>query len=55
MSDMEWKSSYNPSAAKYETPSIIKEYLSNNEKYPVWDNAVVEQWFTVNGMLRYLI
>ena len=46
LTDMEWKSSYDPSAAAYVTPQLVKSYIQQNGKYPsTWANSVVEEWF----------
>lgn len=45
MSQMEWKDSFDHTAASYVTPSIIKDYLARNSRYPSWDHDVLGQWF----------
>ena len=51
MTDMEWKSSFNPNAGSYVTPDSIKSYSQSNGQYPAsWDDNTVEDWFKNPGM-----
>ena len=50
MSAMKWASEYDPSAASYVTPNVVKDYYRNNARYPEWASAQIKQWFTSDGM-----
>lgn len=54
MSDMVWRSNFDPSADAYSTPSLIKEYLKSHERYPSWDNDEVQQWFVDQGASKLM-
>jgi hypothetical protein len=46
MSEMEWKSEYDPSAPPYVTPDVIQNYYSTNGRFPAsWSNPTIEGWF----------
>ena len=50
MSAMEWTSQYDPNAASYVTPAIIKTYYQKNGRYPTtWSSDEVENWFNGTG------
>ena len=50
MSDFEWKDQYNPSAAPYVTPNVVKSWYEQNGRYPTsWDDNTVKAWFTQTG------
>lgn len=53
LTELEWKTAYEPNDEAYMTPSIVKDYLTANGRYPAsgWQNGVVEGWFTVDGTL----
>lgn len=47
LTNLEWQSSYNPSADPYRTPGIVKDYISANGQYPTsWDSSTVAAFFT---------
>ena len=51
MVDLVWKSSFDPSAAAYVTPNVVKSKIEQNGFYPsVWTDSTVEKWFTHPGM-----
>ena len=53
MVGLEWKSSFDPSAAPYVTPDIIKQDIRQNGFYPSdWTDSTVEKWFTKPGTFR---
>ena len=45
LTTMEWAGEYDPKAAAYVTPGVVKEYYQSNSRYPVWSSADVESWF----------
>ena len=46
MSDFQWKDSYDPNAAQYVTPDIVKRDIEQYGQYPsTWDDSVLEGWF----------
>lgn len=50
MSEMKWASEYDPSAAPYITPDVVKEYYQDNDRYPRWTpKSDIEKWFTTDG------
>ncbi|KIW32491.1 uncharacterized protein PV07_04034 [Cladophialophora immunda] len=50
MTELEWKDSYDPSAATYQTPNIVKQYISANGQYPTtWDSQTVESWLSAKA------
>ena len=50
LASLEWKSSYDPSGSAYETPSIIKNYISEHGQFPAqWDSETLSTWFTEKG------
>ena len=50
LTDLTWKDSYDPSADTYQTPNIVKQYISANGQYPsTWDSPTVESWFSDKG------
>ena len=51
MSEMQWKDSYDASAAPYVTPDIVKSYYQSNGRNPSsWTSPIVQSWFTKQGM-----
>lgn len=47
MTAMKWKANYDANAAPYVTPDVIKSYYRTNGRFPaVWDNKLVQSWFT---------
>jgi hypothetical protein len=51
MVDLEWKSSFDPSADAYVTPDVVKSKIEQNGFYPSdWTDSTVEWWFTHPGM-----
>lgn len=51
MVELEWKSSFDPSAAAYVTPDVVKSNIQQNGYYPSdWKDSTVEKWFTHPGM-----
>ena len=51
MVELEWKSSFDPSAAAYVTPGVVKSNIQQNGFYPSdWQDSTVEKWFTHPGM-----
>jgi hypothetical protein len=50
MSELEWKASYNASAATYVTPDVVKIDIAENGPFPAsWSDEVVENWFRSTG------
>lgn len=46
MSELEWKSEYDPSAPPYVTPDVIQSYYNENGHFPkTWSNPTIERWF----------
>ena len=44
---MEWKEEYDPAAAPYVTPDVVKAYYQRNGRGPAsWTNDIVQAWFT---------
>jgi len=54
MSELEWKSSYDHSAAKYVTPPLVKNYYAKHGSYPKFQHKAVEGWFTKEGKVQCL-
>jgi hypothetical protein len=55
LTELEWKSSYDASAAAYQTPNVIKQYISANGQYPTnWDSLTVQLWLSSKGRSRIL-
>lgn len=50
LSDMQWKNSYDASAASYVTPDVVKSYTAQNGEYAKFGNSVVEAWFKHPGL-----
>ena len=46
VSDMEWRSEFDPDVAEYVTPEAVRSYLAGYDQYPAWSNSIVESWFT---------
>jgi hypothetical protein len=47
LSALEWKESYDPAAASYVTPDVVKSQIETNGRYPdTWSDSTVEGWFT---------
>lgn len=56
MVDLEWKSSFDPSADTYVTPGVVKQNIQQNGFYPsAWTDNTVEKWFTKPGKRPYRI
>ena len=54
LSDMEWKSAYDPYAKPYVTPQIVKSHYEQHGRFPAaWSNPTVGSWF--NGQWRRLL
>jgi len=49
MSALEWRSSYDHSAAEYTTPALVKKFYEEHESYPTFQDKTVEGWFTKEG------
>lgn len=50
MVELEWKSSFDPSAAAYVTPNVVKQGIQQNGFYPsTWTDSTVEKWFLQPG------
>ncbi len=50
LTEMLWKKSYNASAARYETPSVVKAGIAENGSYPrTWNEPLVGIWITGKG------
>lgn len=51
LTEMEWKSEYDPSAEPYVSPGRVRTYNQQHGRFPVkWTNPIVEAWFTGNSM-----
>ena len=48
MSQLQWKDSYVPNDAKYQTPSVITEWYAKHGPYPSFQNATLQSLFTQN-------
>ena len=52
LTEMAWKDHYDPSAGSYRTPQGLKDWYSQNGRYPSeWDDPTVQGWFTGIGAL----
>lgn len=52
MVDLEWKSSFDPSADAYVTPDVVKSAIKQQGFYPSsWTDNTVEKWYTHPGTL----
>lgn len=50
MTAMQWSDSYDATAAKYETPTVIKDYINANGPTPsAWSNATLAQIFVADA------
>ena len=45
LSAMDWANEYDPDAAAYFSPDVVKEYYQSHSRYPVWSSGEVESWF----------
>jgi hypothetical protein len=52
LTELAWKSSYDPNAAPYTTPVAVKAANAKNGKYPAeWSSPTIESWFTTSRKL----
>jgi hypothetical protein len=50
LTELGWKTSYDASAAAYQTPDIVKQYISTNGPYPAtWDSETVASFLSSKG------
>lgn len=45
LSAMRWKDAYDPNDAPYQTPSVIRDWYTENGPYPSWDYPAVQSLF----------
>lgn len=47
LSVMKWKDSYDPGAAQYVTPDVVKAYYRDNDMTDfAWESELVKEWFS---------
>ena len=51
MSKLQWKDSYVPNDAKYQTPGVITKWYAKHGPYPSFQNATLQSLFTQNTAL----
>lgn len=50
LTEMNWVDQYDPDAADYQSPNMVKEFYETNSRYPAeWTSSEVESWFTESG------